>query len=37
MVEVGGFIFDLRFMPRGVQEQAFDAGLIPFIPTDRKA
>jgi hypothetical protein len=24
-------------MPRDVQEQAFDAGLIPFIPADRKA
>jgi hypothetical protein len=37
MAEVGGFIVDLRVMPRDVQEQAFDAGLIPFIPADRKA
>ena len=32
MAEVGGFIVDLRVMPRDVQEQALDAGLIPFIP-----
>jgi hypothetical protein len=37
LAEVGGFIVDLRAMPRNVQEQAFDAGLIPFIPADRKA
>ena len=37
MAEVGGLIVDLRAMPRDVQEQAFDAGLIPFIPADRKA
>jgi hypothetical protein len=37
MAEIGGLIIDLRTMPREVQEQAFDAGLIPFIPADRKA
>lgn len=37
MAEVGGFLVDLRVMPRDVQKQAFDAGLIPFIPADRKA
>jgi hypothetical protein len=37
MVEMGGFIVDLRSMPRDVQEQAFNAGFIPFIPADRKA
>jgi Domain of unknown function (DUF6398) len=37
MAKVGGFIVDLRAMPRDVQEQAFDAGLIPFIPADQKA
>jgi Domain of unknown function (DUF6398) len=36
MTEVGGLIVDSRAMPRDVQEQAFDAGLIPFIPADRK-
>ena len=37
MAQVGGIIVDLRTMPRYVQEQAFVAGLIPFIPADRKA
>jgi hypothetical protein len=37
MAEVGGLMVDLRAMPRDVQAQAFDAGLIPFIPADRKA
>jgi hypothetical protein len=37
MAEIGGFIVDLRTMPRVVQEQAFDAGLIPIMPPDRKA
>jgi hypothetical protein len=36
MAELGGFVVDLRTMPRHVQEQAFVAGLIPFIPADRK-
>jgi hypothetical protein len=36
MAEIGGIIVDLRIMPRHVQEQAFVAGLIPFIPADRK-
>ena len=36
MAEVGGVIVDLRDMPRNVQERAFTAGLIPFVPTDRK-
>jgi hypothetical protein len=36
MAELGGVIVDLRTMPRHVQEQAFVAGLIPFIPADRK-
>jgi hypothetical protein len=29
-----GFIFDVRQAPREVQEQAFAAGLIPWIPAD---
>jgi hypothetical protein len=37
MADVGGIIVDLRAMPRDIQEQAFVAGLIPFIPADRKA
>ncbi|MCX6646152.1 MAG: DUF6398 domain-containing protein [bacterium] len=31
-----GFIIDLRDAPRDIQEQAFKAGLIPYIPDDRE-
>ena len=34
MAEVNGLLVDLRTMPREVQQQAFDQGLIPFIPAD---
>jgi len=30
-----GFVFDARNAPRGIQEDLFDEGLIPFIPADR--
>src|SRR4051794_16580500 len=37
LVRRGRFILvDLRDMPREVQEQAFEEGLIPFIPADQK-
>ena len=36
MVEVNGLLVDLRDMPREVQEIAFEDGLIPYIPADRK-
>jgi hypothetical protein len=36
MVEVNGLLVDLRTMPREVQEIAFDKGMIPYIPADRK-
>ena len=36
MVEVDGFIMDLRSAPRELQEAAFEEGLIPYIPADRK-
>jgi hypothetical protein len=32
-----GVVFDVRMAPREVQQRAFDAGLIPFIPADRPA
>ena len=35
MVEIDGLVVDLRTMPRDLQEQAFDAGLIPFIPPNQ--
>jgi hypothetical protein len=31
-----GLLVDLRDMPREVQEIAFEDGLIPYIPADRK-
>jgi len=37
MAEVNGLLVDLRDMPREVQEIAFEDGLIPYIPADRKA
>jgi Domain of unknown function (DUF6398) len=36
MAEVNGLLVDLRNMPREVQEIAFEDGLIPYIPADRK-
>lgn len=36
MLEVNGFIVDVRDAPREVQELAFRKGLIPYIPADRQ-
>jgi hypothetical protein len=36
MVEVNGFVVDVRRAPREVQEIAFKKGLIPYIPADRR-
>lgn len=35
MASVNGFIIDLRYAPRELQVQAFENGLIPYIPADR--
>lgn len=35
MLEVNGFVVDVRHMPREVQEIAYAKGLIPYIPADR--
>lgn len=35
MLSINGFIMDVRNAPREVQEQAFDKGLIPYIPDDQ--
>jgi hypothetical protein len=32
MIEVNGFIVDIRMMPRELQEEAHRLGLIPFVP-----
>jgi hypothetical protein len=34
MLEVDGLIMDARTAPRQIQEQAYQQGLIPFIPAD---
>lgn len=36
MAEVNGLMVDLRHMPREVQVLAFEKGLIPYIPADRR-
>ncbi|MFV1967991.1 MAG: DUF6398 domain-containing protein [Pirellulaceae bacterium] len=36
MVEVNGFLMDMRDAPRELQEAAFDEGLIPYIPGQAK-
>ncbi len=36
MLEVNGFVMDIRTAPRGAQEEAYRLGLIPFIPADRE-
>ena len=36
MLQVNGFTMDVRYAPREVQEIAFNKGLIPYIPADRK-
>lgn len=33
---VNGLIMDARSLPRPLQEEAFNKGLIPYIPADRK-
>ena len=35
MLEVDGVIIDLRAAPRELQAEAFEQGLIPYIPADR--
>jgi hypothetical protein len=34
MLEVNGFIMDVRHAPRSIQEEAFRKGLIPYIPAE---
>ena len=35
MIELNGFIVDIRDAPRETQAAAYEAGLIPYIPADR--
>jgi hypothetical protein len=34
LVQVNGMILDVRFLPREIQEEAFERGMIPYIPDD---
>lgn len=34
MISVNGFILDARKLPRDIQEEAYQKGLIPYIPAD---
>lgn len=36
MVEVDGFIVDMRHAPREIQEKAYEQGLIPYVPEERQ-
>jgi hypothetical protein len=36
MLQINGFMMDVRHAPREVQEIAFNKGLIPCIPADRQ-
>jgi hypothetical protein len=36
MLEVDGFMVDIRDAPREIQEIAFNKGLIPYVPADRR-
>jgi hypothetical protein len=35
MLQVNGMIVDIRHMLREVQVEAFERGMIPYIPADR--
>lgn len=35
MLEVNGFILDVRSLPRSVQIEAYERGLIPYLPHER--
>ena len=36
MLNVNGFVMDIRLAPKEAQEIAFRKGLIPYIPADRR-
>lgn len=35
MIEVDGFTLDARWLPRELQEIAFEKGLIPYVPNEK--
>ena len=36
MIEVNGLAVDARYLPREIQEIAFQKGLIPYIPKEKR-
>jgi hypothetical protein len=36
MLEVNGLLIDVRHAPREVQVEAYEQGLIPYVPADRE-
>jgi hypothetical protein len=36
MAEVNGVLVDLRDTPRELQEVAYEKGMIPYVPADKK-
>ena len=36
MVMVDGFIVDIRDMPLEIQQQAFEKGIIPYVPGEKE-
>ena len=36
MLEVNGFLMDIRMAPRKAQVAAYEKGLIPYVPADRQ-
>ncbi len=34
LIQLNGMILDARYLPREIQEGAFERGLIPYIPAD---
>jgi hypothetical protein len=36
LVSVNGYIIDIRSAPRSLQEEAFQKGLIPYLPGEKE-
>jgi hypothetical protein len=36
MLDVDGLLMDARYLPREMQEQAYERGLIPYVPADQQ-
>ena len=37
MLEINGFVIDIRHAPREAQVVAYEKGLIPYVPADRES